>query len=292
MKKVLITGANSYVGTNVERWLLKENEIEKKYCVDTLDMLNAEWKKKDFSEYDVIFHVAGIAHADVGSVSQERQQLYYDVNTKLTIDVANKAKAEGVRQFIFMSSMIVYGGCKEKIITKETEPIPANFYGDSKWQADKYLQTMNTDVFRVVIVRPPMIYGAGSKGNYPELVKLATKLPVFPKVKNSRSMLYIDNLCQFIKLMIDNEEKGVFFPQNAEYTVTSEMVKMIADAKGHKIILIPGLGWLVKLMTKVPGKVGGLALKAFGNLTYDMTMSMYKDNYNVCSFNSSIEMSD
>jgi len=105
-------------------------------------------------------------------------------------------------------------------------------------------------------------------------------------------MLYIDNLCQFIKLMIDNEEKGVFFPQNAEYTVTSEMVKMIADAKGHKIILIPGLGWLVKLMTKVPGKVGGLALKAFGNLTYDMTMSMYKDNYNVCSFNSSIEMSD
>jgi len=207
MKKVLITGANSYVGTNVERWLLKENEIEKKYCVDTLDMLNAEWKKKDFSEYDVIFHVAGIAHADVGSVSQERQQLYYDVNTKLTIDVANKAKAEGVRQFIFMSSMIVYGGCKEKIITKETEPIPANFYGDSKWQADKYLQTMNTDVFRVVIVRPPMIYGAGSKGNYPELVKLATKLPVFPKVKNSRSMLYIDNLCQFIKLMIDNEER-------------------------------------------------------------------------------------
>ena len=138
---------------------------------------------------------------------------------------ANKAKEAEVKQFIFMSSMIVYSGCETTHITKDTKPKAENFYGDSKLQADLKLQEMNDDSFKVVVVRPPMIYGKGSKGNYPQLVKLATKLPVFPIVNNKRSMLHIDNLCEFIKLMIDNEESGVFFPQNSKYTNTSDMVQ-------------------------------------------------------------------
>jgi len=289
MKKILITGANSYIGTNVERWLLKENTEEQKYIVDTLDMLDVNWRQKDFSGYDVVFHVAGIAHADVGSVSEAQQKLYYKVNTELTIEVASKAKEEGVTQFIFMSSMIVYGGCKEKTIMRDTEPYPANFYGDSKWQADKAIQKMDKGNFKVVVIRPPMIYGQGSKGNYSELAKLAKKLPVFPKVKNKRSMLYIDNLCQFIKLMIDNEESGIFFPQNAEYSVTSEVVKMIADANSHNIWMIPCCNWLVKLVMKMPGKIGGLATKAFGDSLYEMEMSEYRDNYRLYTLAESIK---
>ena len=289
MKKILITGANSYIGENVERWL-KQNQGQ--YTVDTLDMLDTNWRGHDFSRYDVVFHVAGIAHADVGNVSEELKQLYYKVNTDLAVDVAMEAKEEGVGQFIFMSSMIVYSGCKETFITSKTEPIPLNFYGDSKWQADQKIRRLETEDFKVVIVRPPMIYGKGSKGNYPELAKLATKLPVFPYVKNKRSMLHIDNLCQFIKLMIDNDERGVFFPQNEEYTITSEMVRQIAKTRGHKIRLVYGFGWAIRLMMKAPGKIGGLATKAFGDLSYDMQMSEYKDNYRVNSLAKSIELTE
>ncbi|MCI8387073.1 MAG: NAD-dependent epimerase/dehydratase family protein [Clostridiales bacterium] len=289
MKKILITGANSYIGVSVENWLKMNPES---YSVDTIDMMDGTWKKYDFSSYDVVYHVAGIAHADVGNVSEETKQLYYEVNTNLAIEVAEKAKNEGVAQFIFMSSMIVYSGCKEKMITEQTVPKALNFYGDSKLQADLKLQSMKNNNFKVVILRPPMIYGKGSKGNYPELAKLATKLPIFPKVSNKRSMLHIDNLCEFVKLMIDNEESGVFFPQNGEYTVTSTMVKMIANAKGHKICLISGFGWAVNLMMKIPGKIGGLATKAFGSSVYEMSMSEYKENYRVRTLNESIELTE
>lgn len=289
MKKILITGANSYIGESIKCWLGQEIN---QYTVCTLDMLDVNWKEFSFFEYDVVFHVAGIAHADVGKVSEERRQLYYEVNTKLAVEVARKAKEEGVRQLIFMSSMIVYSGCEETYITAETVPVPLNFYGDSKWQADQRLREMETEEFKVVVIRPPMIYGKGSKGNYPELVKLATKLPIFPYVRNKRSMLYIDNLCQFIKLMIDNEESGVFFPQNREYTVTSEMVRLIAKAKGHRIFIIHGFGWGVRLLMKCPGKVGALAKKAFGDSAYDMQMSEYKEDYRVKSLEKSIELTE
>ncbi len=289
MKRILITGANSYIGTSVEKWLQKEPGA---YQVDTLDMQGAKWKEYDFSGYDVVFHVAGIAHADVGKVTEEEEKKYYRINTDLTIEVAQKAKEMGIGQFIFMSSMIVYSGCKEKIITKETLPYPLNFYGDSKWQAEQKLREIASEQFHVVVIRPPMIYGKGSKGNYPELAKLAVKLPVFPVVKNQRSMLYIDNLCQFVKLMIDNEESGTFFPQNAEYTNTSEMVKMIADVKGHRLMMLRGFGWAIKLMMKLPGKIGKLAKKAFGDSVYEMGMSEYVEKYRIYSLKTSIERTE
>lgn len=285
LKQVLITGAGSYIGLSVEKWLMKQPE---KYEVTAVDMLSNSWKEIDFSHYDVVYHVAGIAHADVGSITEEQKQLYYKVNTELAIEVAEKAKEAGIKQFIFMSSMIVYSGCKEKVISMNTVPNPLNFYGDSKWQADQKVRAMASESFKVVVLRPPMIYGKGSKGNYPELAKLAVKLPMFPKVRNKRSMLHIDNLCEFVKLMIDNEESGVFFPQNEEYTNTSDMVQMIAAVKGHKILMIPGMNILVKAMFHVPGKIGDLATKAFGDSAYEMSMSEYKENYRVRSLAESI----
>lgn len=289
LKRILITGAGSYVGTAVEEWLGKNPE---RYSVDTLDMLDDEWRKVDFSTYNVVYHVAGIAHADVGNVSEEQKKLYYSVNTDLAVEVAEKAKAEGVKQLIFMSSMIVYSGCTEKVITSDTEPKPLNFYGDSKWQADQKIRQLADDKFKVVVLRPPMIYGKGSKGNYPQLAKLAGTLPVFPEVKNKRSMLHIDNLCEFVKLMIDNEESGVFFPQNGEYTNTSDMVQMIAAVKNHRIIMIPGMSMAVKVMAKIPGKIGSLAEKAFGDSAYDMQMSEYKENYRVRTLLDSIQLTE
>ena len=289
LKRVLITGANSYIGESVEKWL---NNSDDEYEVDTLDMLDPNWKEYDFSKYDTVFHVAGIAHADVGNVSDEVKQRYYKVNTDLTLEVANKAKEAEVKQFIFMSSMIVYSGCETTHITKDTKPKAENFYGDSKLQADLKLQEINSESFKVVVVRPPMIYGKGSKGNYPQLAKLATKLPVFPIVYNKRSMLHIDNLCEFIKLMIDNKESGVFFPQNDEYTNTSEMVQMIASIKGHRIIMLPGTSLMIKLLEKIPGKTGELASKAFGDSYYDMNMSEYKYDYRANRLSESVRKTE
>lgn len=177
-------------------------------------------------------------------------------------------------------------------IIKNTKHKAENFYGDSKLQADLKLQEMNDVSFKVVVVRPPMIYGKGSKGNYPQLAKLATKLPIFPIVDNKRSMLHIDNLCEFIRLMIDNEESGVFFPQNNEYTNTSDMVQMIANVKGHRIVMLPGTSLAIKLLEKVPGKMGGLASKAFGDSYYDMDMSKYENEYVVNNLKESIICSE
>lgn len=293
-KRILITGADSYIGTSVENWLKVENETsgKKRYQIDILDMREDTWKTWDFSKYDVVYHVAGIAHADVGTVTEEQKALYYKVNTDLTIEVAKKAKAEGVKQFIFMSSMIVYSGCKEKVITKDTVPNPLNFYGDSKWQADQKVRELASDEFKVAVIRPPMIYGRGSKGNYPELAKLAARLPVFPIVKNKRSMLHIDNLCQFVKLVIDKEEAGIFFPQNGEYTNTSDMVQMIAAVKGHRMIMVPFMNLPVKLLTKAPGKLGGLAEKAFGDLVYEMGMSECGEEYQLRTVHESIKLTE
>ncbi len=287
MKRVLITGANSYIGTAVEKYL-----TDHQYLVDTVDMMDASWREKDFVGYDTVYHVAGIAHADTGRVSEERKAQYYKINTDLAEETARKAKEDGVRQFIFMSSAIVYGdsapiGCAKRIVSAD-EAKPANFYGDSKFQAEKKILAMESEHFSVVILRPPMIYGKNSKGNYPVLAKLAKKLPVFPAVRNERSMLYIENLCEFVRLMIANEEKGLFHPQNAEYSNTSELVKLIAHAHGRKILLIPGFGWALKLLSHLTGLVN----KAFGSMSYDMALSEYKEDYRVCGLYESIERTE
>lgn len=289
MKKILITGANSYIGTSFEKYIV-ENFADK-YQVDTIDMIDGTWREKDFSSYDVIYHVAGIAHSDNGKISAEKEKLYRSVNTDLTIEVAKKAKAEGVKQFIFMSSAIVYGESgkigKKKVITKETPYNPVNCYGDSKVQAELGILPLNCDSFKVVVLRPPMIYGKGSKGNFPRLEKYA-KLTFFPYVKNERSMLYIGNLVEYVRLMIDNEEQGIFYPQNKEYSNTSELVKMIGAAKGKKVHLVKGFGWVLKCMSLFTGLVN----KAFGNLSYEISLSEYKEEYRKYSLEESIELTE
>ena len=270
MKRILITGKDSYIGISFEKWV---NQWPEEYHVDTLDT-KRDWQSYDFSPYDVVFHVAGIAHVDAKA---DMEDLYYQVNRDLTIEAAQKAKAEGVEQFIFMSSIIVYGDSsklgEKRVITKDTIPIPTNFYGNSKLQAEQGIQPLQDEHFKVVILRPPMIYGKGSKGNYPKLARLAQKTPIFPDIENERSMLYIENLCEFIRLMIDNEARGIFFPQNEEYIKTTELVKTIAEVYGKKMRLTKVFNGLIRWGSK---KV--LAInKVFGSLVYEKEMSDYQD---------------
>ena len=290
MKKVLITGANSYIGMSFDKYVAEHYAGQLQ--VSTIDMIDGSWRNANFSLYDIVFHVAGIAHADVGNVSEETKKKYYAVNTDLAIETCKKAKAECVKQFVFMSSAIIYGDSapygKTKRITKDTEPAPSNFYGDSKWQADKGVRELADGNFTVTVLRPPMIYGKGSKGNYPLLAKMAKKLPIFPYVQNERSMLYIENLCEFLCQVMIRREGGIFWPQNAEYSNTSEMVKMIASVSGHKIFISKVWNWAVKLASIIPGKLSELANKAFGNMSYDQSMSQYDFGYQVYSLRGSI----
>ena len=294
MFRVLITGADSYVGTSFEKWI-KEN-TPNQITVDTVDVRGDEWKKYKFLGYNTVFHVAGLAHVDIEKVTSEQKQHYYEINTELAVECAKKAKKEGVKQFIFMSSMIVYGESggigRKKVITKNTPLSPANFYGDSKAKAEQGLKRLETEKFKVVILRPPMIYGKGSKGNYPLLAKIAKSLPAFPEENNERSMLYIGNLCKFVNLMILNEESGIFFPQNAEYVKTSAFVKMIAEAKGKKMYLTNVFHPVLLLMEKMGGKIGNLINKAFGNMVYEKEMSEYKEEYRQYDFRESVYLTE
>lgn len=276
MKHILITGANSYIGISVERHL---NRWPEAYRVETLDMIGDGWREKSFAGYDAVLHVAGIVHQEKTKHDPRQEELYDRVNARLPVEVASKAKTEGVRQFLFMSSMSVYGLAapvgKVVTVTGDTPLCPTDHYGISKKKAEEGLSALADGGFKIAVLRPPMIYGKGCKGNYVTLAKLAKKLPVFPWVDNRRSMLYVENLAEFIRLLIDDEAVGVFCPQNEEYVNTSDLVSRIAHANGRDILMIKGFTWALKLLRNVTA----LPDKAFGSLCYDYELSRYPKNY-------------
>lgn len=282
MKKILITGAGSYIGTKVQHWLEQSPDM---FEVEAIDTIDNHWKQADFSKYDVVYNVAGIAHV---KAAKGEGPLYYAINKDMVIEIAKAAKAAGVKQFIHMSSMIVYKEVKTlegKQIHKDTKPAPNGFYGDSKLQGELGIQALADDSFKVCVMRPPMIYGPGCRGNFPRLVWLATKTPIFPAWHNKRSMLYIDNLCEFVKQLIINEVDGVVYPQNAEYADTVEIIRYYAKANGKNV-------WITKLFNPLIWLLGDhvRALgKMFSNSTYDMEMSKYPFDYHVVSLEDSFK---
>lgn len=281
MKRVLITGAESYIGSAFERY------VQERYAdscqTDTLDMRTPAWSCKSFVGYDAIFHVAGLAHQ---RETKRNAQQYYAVNRDLAIETAAKAKAEGVAQFVYVSSMSVYG-MDTGVITSETVPMPKSHYGSSKLQAEEGLSRLADGDFKVCILRPPMVYGYGCRGHYRTLVKLAQILPFFPRVKNRRSMIYITNLCEFVRQAIEREAVGVFYPQNAQYVNTAEMLALIAASCNKRLHLTDRFEGLTNW---------GIAhvrylRKACGSLCYAMEMSCTAEHYTVTDFPSSVRES-
>lgn len=260
MKHILITGANSYVGESFKKWA--ESKYSDEFKIDTVDMRDDNWRGKSFHGYDVIFHVAGIVHK---KEKPEMQSLYKVVNTELPMEVAKKSMAEGVKQFIFMSSMSVYGKNAGRI-KKSDIPVPKSYYGRSKLQAEKMLNQLSGDNFKVAILRPPMVYGEGCKGNYQLLKKFVLRSPVFPNWKNERSMIHIDVLSEFIIGLIRDGVGGVYLPQNKEFVCTAELAGKLAG-EYHKKIKFTGLfNWCIKLglLFHIP-----LIEKVFGTLIYE-----------------------
>ena len=285
MKQILITGAGSYIGTQVRDYLAR---FPGQYAVSELNMHGDGWRQADFHGVDAILHTAGIVHREETKHDPAFRELYETVNRDLPAAVAEKAKREGVRQFLFLSTQSVYGLSaplgKPVVITKDTPLAPVDLYGSSKAEAEAKLLPMSDDAFRVAILRPPIVYGKGCKGNYLALEKFAGKLPVFPKVENGRSMIYIENLCELIRQLLADEAAGIFCPQNDEYTNTSQMVAAIAREKGRHICLVPGFTWALKLL----GNFVPAVSKAFGSLQYDRELSAYGKGYCVKNLAQSI----
>lgn len=263
MKNVLIAGANSYIGESVKTYLMQYqdeyavSEIDAKGLIPTADM---------FKGIDIVFCVVGIAH--IKETSKNRH-VYFEINRDLVVSIARAAKEAGVKQFVLLSSMSVYG-LKVGHIRKNTRPHPVTAYGKSKFQADEEIKKLVSDNFKFVCLRTPMVYGHNCKGNYQALRKFALKSPIFPDYENQRSMIYIGNLCEFVKECIDLESQGLFFPQNAEYTNTSRMVELIAKEHGKKIKLTRIFNWMLKIIPI------GLIKKVFGNLTYELVDTVGK----------------
>lgn len=275
-KKILITGSNSYIGKSFETWA---SLYAQKYEVDSVSVRGDVWKEKDFSGYDVVFHVAGIAHI---KETEENRGLFYKVNCDLTFEVALKAKKDGVKQFIFMSSMSVYG-IDKGVIDRNTPLDPKTCYGKSKLSAEKLIMCLDEATFKVAILRPPMIYGVGCKGNYQRLAKFSKNGHLFPEIENQRSMLYIDNLNKFVRLLINNCDHGLFFPQNSEYMCTTKMVKLISKVNGKKMWLTKFFNPLLRVLNN------GTTNKVFGDLVYEKNLSHY-DGFEPFSGEVSIRM--
>lgn len=257
MLNILILGAHSYIGSSLKTYL---ETFPGQYHVTAISQRDDQWQSLDFSKFDSIVDCVGIAHR---KETKENAHEYYEINSDLAFQTAKMAKDSGVEQFIFLSSMSIYG-MDEGVITKDTQPDPKTHYGKSKWQAEQRLSALQDNAFKVAIVRPPMVYGEGCKGNYQSLVKLAKVLPVIPDYKNQRSMISIENLNVYLKQLIDEKSCGVFLSQDPEYHCTCDMIREIANSN-HKT---PGQTAVLNPFVRLFAKTTTKGRKAFGNLIY------------------------
>ena len=257
MKRVLVTGREGYIASSLLRYL---RGFPEKYEAEAISLRDGAWRKRDFSRFDAIVHCVGLAHI---RETQSNAQKFFEINRDLTVSVAEKAKAEGVGQFVFLSSLSVYGR-DEGLLTPETIPMPRSAYGKSKLEAEKMLQIMETEAFRVAILRPPMVYGPDCPGNYRTLVKLAKVLPVVPGYVNQRSAVSIARLCELIRESIDGCSRGISVPQDAESLCTCAEIARLAEENGRRIPVTGALDFGPELLRRYTSR----GRKAFGNLVY------------------------
>ena len=274
MKKVLIIGKNSYIAKNFICY--SSNKEHSEVEIDGVSASNGEWKEKGFEGYHTVLFLAGKVHQ---KETEENQKEYDEINYKLAVSVAKKAKNTGVKQFIYMSTVAVYGnGGQERgnvIIDENTPLVPETAYGISKRKAEIVLLQLEekcNQEMRVCIVRPPMVYGDNCPGNFMRLWKVALKTLVFPLIHNERSMIAIDNLCEFLYQMIMKEKRGIYHPQDKEYVETSKLVGYMRKQNGKGIFYVKMFNPILRVLVKKVRVVE----KLFGDYKYKKEISEYE----------------
>ncbi len=275
--KVLIIGKNSYIGNHIDEWLSKAG-----HQVTQLDVLTDVWKSYDYRPYDTIVHVAGIVHQP----KCHDWELYKRVNTDMPIAIATMAKAQGVKQYVFFSTMGVYGLDKKLIpnlIYKHSPMLADDMYGKSKLMAEEGLTKLQDGIFGVAFVRPPSVYGKGCRGGYiTGFTSVARKMPVIPKAYENvkQSFIYIDNLSELVRLIIEKRLHGAFCPQDEKAVSANELLEAIAKGVGKKYRDSKIFGLFVRLFSFIP-----LVYKAYGGVEYAQSLSNIEGiNYVVVPF--------
>lgn len=281
--KILVIGKNGYISKCFQEYMsCYANDV-----VKAISVRDDAWKNMSFAGFDAVFNTAALAHNNARKGTDEE---FINLNVKLPFEIANKAKQDKVPIFIHMSSLIVYGnpsGINEfNPITRDTIPNPDNIYGKSKYMGELELSKLEDDNFKIALIRSPRVYGEKDTDSIQQLTRFAKTMPIFPNIKNSISMIYSDNLCELVRLIAESKQGGTYYPQQERYICTSELVKDISVASGHRLYLTKVFNPILYLIRNKAGIVS----KVFGNEVYDMDLSNHFDGkYRVVSYEKSVE---
>lgn len=266
--KILITGKNSFVGSGFKKYSIYKD-------IEEISLIENKPEDIDFSRYDVLLHLAAIVHQK----KKIPEQVYYEVNHDLCIRTAKCAKEAGVRHFVFLSTVKVYGESAGVERRDETSPcFPDDAYGKSKYDAEKSLRLLEDQNFIVSVIRPPVVYGEGVKANIHSLIKLIDNIRILPfaQTNNKRNFLYVGNLVGYIDSIIEMRASGIYLALDDKPLSTTELIKMISDELGKKTLLLPLPDFFVKFGVKIfPGLFGRL----FGSLEFENSKTIDKLNF-------------
>lgn len=270
MKKVLVTGKNGDLSMAVASWLSGRG-----YIAENVSLRDERWKNLDFSSFDSVVHIAGIVPKDGVKVED-----FYNINSNLTRDFGVKVKADGVRHFIYISSMAVYGkepslDVKKGLVTDKTPCEPVSDYGKSKLLAEKYLQEIEDENFSVARIRVPSIYGKGKTEYLEQYKHLNEKFKKIPKAFNDRykSVIYIDNLCELIYLAVSEKTSGVICPDDGQYSAYDICRALSPQKKTSRLM---GLGLEILLKKNISIK------NYYGAIFYDKNLTeIYEGKYRI-----------
>lgn len=280
-KRVLITGQSGSLSIAIAQWLQSKNNI----VTSQLGLKDDEWKKQKLDCYDVVVHVAGVTPQNT-----TQAETFYTVNYQLTEELALKAKSEGVKQFIYLSSMAVYGLEQQMDINmgmakEATLCKPKSDYGKSKFMAEECLRQMENGEFQLAIVRVPSIYGRGKTEYLDQYKYLSQKLPIIPNAfcSHYKSAIYVENLCELIYLLVENESRGVFCPDDGQYATVDYCAAIEPAKKKSKI-----LGFLLERLLKGNDRI----LDYYGTICYsDELTNVFEGKYRVCNLEEAVKKS-
>jgi UDP-glucose 4-epimerase len=238
--RILLTGASGFIGSAFYSRYRKILDIETASFHNEIDQIG-------ISRIDVVVHLAALVHQMNGA----DEKAYYEINVAKTLSLANKAKASGVRQFIFMSSVKVYGEESDAPYNEESPCFPKEPYGESKLLAEKALLALADDTFKIAVVRTPVVYGEGVKANILKLVELTDRYRILPfgGIDNRRSMVYVGNLTHLLFEIVRQEKEGLFLAGDDEPLSTSSLITQIAEALEKKCRLFSFMP--LKILLKV-----------------------------------------
>lgn len=280
--KCLVTGANGFLGKHLTPFL-KQKGIEvvatarQSSSIDVIatgDLIQfANWPTL-LKDVDVIVHAAAKAH-DM-SQSADLKNQYYEANLKLPLLLAEKAREFGVKRFVFISTIKVNGEATfSKPFEADDTPHPKDDYGMSKAQAEAALLSLNQPgAFEVVVIRPCLVYGAGVKANFKNLISLVKKgwpLP-FAAIRNKRSFVSVENLMDLIWTCLDHPKAAgqIFLVSDGHDLSLPELIKTIAKSMNQKILLLPVPLFIFRIVFLILGKKD-LTQRLFGNLQVDIS---------------------